>query len=182
MGTFGLQPAERTQIRIRIAGLRSPQAAARTTSCKVDFACSKPAAERMGLLRGEAALRPGAAVGCCGFLRSRKFSIQYSRFKIRWAARYAWAYIPARAAACGAHADSATNCGPPPPPPRLRPARPLARSISPAASPQPSGWACDVEEQPSARGRLRAAGRCATDFWQTNPFQQAATGCCALRA
>ena len=56
---FGLQPAERTQIRIRIAGLRRPQAAARTTSCKVDFACSKPAAERMGLRSGEAALRPG---------------------------------------------------------------------------------------------------------------------------
>ena len=26
------------------------------------------------------------------------------------------------------------------------------------ASPQPSGGACDAEEQPSARGRLRAAG------------------------
>ena len=31
-------------------------------------------------------------------------------------------------------------------------------------SPQPSGRACDVEEQPSARGRLRAAGRCATEL------------------
>ena len=30
--------------------------------------------------------------------------------------------------------------------------------IPPEASPQPSGWACDVKEQPSARGRLRAAG------------------------
>ena len=31
-------------------------------------------------------------------------------------------------------------------------------------SPQPSGRACDVEEQPSARGRLRAAGRSATEL------------------
>ncbi len=29
---------------------------------------------------------------------------------------------------------------------------------------QPSGRACDAEEQPSARGRLRAAGRAATDL------------------
>ena len=33
----------------------------------------------------------------------------------------------------------------------------LAGSILLAASPQPSGWACDHKEQPSARGRLRAA-------------------------
>ena len=39
-----------------------------------------------------------------------------------------------------------------------------AASNPPEASPQPSGRACDVEEQPSARGRLRAAGHCATEF------------------
>ncbi len=32
-----------------------------------------------------------------------------------------------------------------------------AASIPFEAAPQPSGGACDVEEQPSARGRLRAA-------------------------
>jgi len=39
---------------------------------------------------------------------------------------------------------------------RLRPA--VADAISGAKSPQPSGWVCDAEEKPSARGRLRAAG------------------------
>ena len=53
---------------------------------------SQPAAERMGVRRRGAALRRGgAAAGCCGFLRSRKFRIQNSRFK-----------ITNRAAACGA--------------------------------------------------------------------------------
>ncbi len=32
------------------------------------------------------------------------------------------------------------------------------------ASSQSGERACDTKEQPSARGRLRAAGRCATDF------------------
>ncbi len=63
---FGAQPAERTQVRIRTAGLRRAEAAAR-----------------------------------CGSIRNRKFSIQNSRFKIRWGAGYAWAYISIRAAACG---------------------------------------------------------------------------------
>ena len=35
---------------------------------------------------------------------------------------------------------------------KLRPARPLQGRFSPDPSPQPSGRACDVEEQPSARG------------------------------
>ena len=44
----------------------------------------------------------------------------------------------------------------------LRRAEAAARSVLTdrsklETSPQPSGWACDVEEQPSARGRLRAA-------------------------
>ena len=82
------------------------------------------------------------------------------------------------------------SCGPPPPQAAAR--RSLTRSILFATDPQPSGWACnvkelrptdlfkgdsrprparsrggwacDVEEQPSARGRLRAAGRSATEL------------------
>ena len=70
---------------------------------------AKPAAERTGLRRRGAALRPGAAAGCCGFLRSRKFSIQNSRFK-----------IINRDAACRGSSDAeelrasaAGGCGPP---------------------------------------------------------------------
>ena len=48
--------------------------------------------------------------------------------------------------------------------PRLRPANRSAIDSCCKTSPQPSGRACDVEEQPFARGRLRAAGRCATEM------------------
>ena len=70
-----------------------------------------------------------------------------------------------RAAACEDPLDADlrdASCGPSPPEAAAR--RCLTASILLAASPQPSGRACDMEEQPSARGRLRAAGRCATDF------------------
>ena len=40
---------------------------------------------------------------------------------------------------------------------RLWPARPFQGRFQPETSPPPSGRACDGEEQPSARGRLRAA-------------------------
>ena len=42
--------------------------------------------------------------------------------------------------------------------------RRLRRRNLPEASPQPSGRACDQKEQPSARGRLRAANRYAIEF------------------
>ena len=45
----------------------------------------------------------------------------------------------------------------------------LTRSIMLETSPQPSGRACDVKEQPSARGRLRATGRYATDLDTRHP-------------
>ncbi len=76
--------------------------------------------------------------------------IQHSKFK-----------ITDRDAACGGHADSATNCGPPP---GGGCGPPIAARLIPCKSPQPSGRACDVEEQPSARGRLRAASRYATNL------------------
>ena len=60
--------------------------------------------------------------------------------------------------------------------PSLRPARPLQGRFLPEASPQPSGRACDVEEQPSARGRLRAAGPAGPVCWQAFSPQPAAAG------
>ena len=42
----------------------------------------QPAAERTGLRRGGAALRPGAAAGCGDFLRSRKLKIQNAKLKM----------------------------------------------------------------------------------------------------
>ena len=111
-----------------------------------------------------AGLRPAEAAARCGSMRSRKFMIQNSRFKIKRVRRGAIGLIPSsgrglrrastsgrksgreerafagrscgplrpfrarmkneelkvkndlRAAACGGHADSDTNCGPPPPP------------------------------------------------------------------
>ena len=42
------------------------------------------------------------------------FKIQDS--KLNGSAWQVWTYVSIRAAACGAHADSDTNCGPPPPP------------------------------------------------------------------
>ena len=95
----------------------------------------KPAAERTGVRRGGAALRPGAAAGCCALLGA----IHHSRFKIQ---NYA------RAAACGVHADSDTNCGPPPP-----------GGCGPLGPDGPD----QIRDKPAVRGRLRAAGRCATD-------------------
>ena len=96
-------------------------------------------------------LRPAAAS-----YRSRKFRIQNSRFKIK---RAFWARLgiyfrsgrslrrtPATLWSCG------------PPPPQAAAHTVLTDRFRFRASPQPSGWACDVEEQPSAGGgRLRAA-------------------------
>jgi len=154
--------------------------------------------------------------------RNRKFKIQNSRFKIRGELPFA-TNRPTRAAACGGHAGSGTNCGPPirratlyffgPAGPAAR-SRPRAEGCSsrPAGPlvqapplgcgaafqrcrllgscartganskfkitaskyargdfrPRPARSRADglatLEEQPSARGRLRAAGRGATDF------------------
>ena len=44
----------------------------------------------------------------------------------------------------------------------------LAAASNLGACPQPSGRACDVEEQPSARGRLRAAAPCGRKFMIQN--------------
>ena len=85
----------------------------------------------------------------CGFSEAAKFSIQNSRLRIR-------------AAACGGRTrlqGAGGLCRP-----RLRPAQPFQGRFLPKAAQQPSGRACDAEEQPSARGRLRAAGRKATDL------------------
>ena len=116
---FGLQPAERTHVRVRTAGLRRRKAAART-------AFSRP-----------------------------KFMIQNSRFKIKRVCRCTWVYIPIRGAACGGRTRLLRSCGPPPPG-GCGPHGPTDRSEI-GTSPLPSGRACDVEVQPSARGRLRPA-------------------------
>ena len=145
-----------THVRVRTAGLRNPQAAARTAFSRPKFkirgaACEGPAQAdlrtRGAGLRG-AKLRP---VAPCG----HKFRIQNSRFK-----------IADRTAACGGHARSepagrelrASAA------PRLRPADLLRGRYLHKVSPQPSGRACNVEEQPSARERLRAANRYAIEF------------------
>ena len=64
--------------RCALAGANSKFTATR----RIDSARGEPAAERTGLRRRGAALRPGAAAGCCGSDRSRKFRIHNSRFKI----------------------------------------------------------------------------------------------------
>jgi len=58
--------------------------------------------------------------------------------------------------------------------------RSLRHRNCPEAVPQPSGGACDVEEQPSARGRLRAAGRTATEVTDKT-LQPIVGGCGQLR-
>ena len=97
----------------RSAGARSGLLPVRDAACGLpmpDSIDSRPSQARSradGL--ATAALRPGAAAGCCGFLRSRKFSIQNSRFK-----------IINRDEACGGRSDTeelrasaAGGCGPP---------------------------------------------------------------------
>ncbi len=61
-----------------------------------------------------------------------------------------------QAAGCGAHSGAIHDS-------KLPEASMLGR-FECQASPQPSGRACDVKEQPSARGRLRAANRYAIEF------------------
>ena len=119
----------------------------------------------------------------CGLLRFlTEPQIQYS--KLNESAGYVWIYIPVRVAACGGTPATLWSCGPPLPggcgPPMPAASNP---AISPQLSggrhcrkavPQPSGGACDVKEQPSARGRLWAAapygrnfritGHCVTEF------------------
>ena len=130
----------------------------------------EPAAERTGVRRGGAALRPGAAAGCCAFLGA----IHHSRFKIQ---NYA------RVAACGEHARSgpagrelrASAAGRLRPADlsevayikhqRLRPANtcPIDSGQDAPAAERTGVLSSSARLQPSARGRLRAAGRCATD-------------------
>ena len=99
---FGLQPAEQASSATNCGPIpfrKSPQPSGR--------ACTSGP---MG--REDAALRPGAAAGCSGSFRNRKFRIQNSRFK-----------IANRGAACGGASDTmelrASAA------PRLRPARPF---------------------------------------------------------
>ena len=97
-----------------------------------------------------AKLRPAAA-----FSRP-KFRIQNSRFKITKSER----------SLCGGRARLQGVAGLRCPQAAARTVltdRPMT-SIPHGASPQSSGWACDHKEQPSARGRLRAADRCAIEF------------------
>ena len=117
----------------------------------------------------------------CGPRRpfGRKFKIQDSKFRIKQVYRTHLNILPVRGAACGGAQVRVRIAG------LRRPQATARRSLrdrfccgplgpdgpAPTASPQPSGWACDVEEQPSARGRLRAAGRCATDHRKkTRPY------------
>ena len=87
-----------------------------------------------------------AAVPC----RNRKFSIQNSKFKIKSGRGLRRSRTTARSCV----PPPGGGCGP----------TVLTDRFQPETSPQPSGRACDHKEQPSARGRLRAAGRCATEF------------------
>ena len=114
-------------------------------------------------LRG-AKLRPAAVP--FGTANSA-FKIQDS--KLRGLSGHICAYISVRVATCGVLAcddkeQRASAAG------RLRPTRPLPRSI-PVASDKPAAERMGLHErpadarmQPSARGRLRAAGRCATEL------------------
>ena len=118
----------------------------------------------------------------CGPLGLSKAEIQNSRFKITESGR---SLRSARSSGPAGRELRASAAG------RLRPAnrcaidsaqkarsRAKSASKSSEAAPQPSGWACDVKKQPSARGRLRAAGRYATDFASTPfPLQSAAADC-----
>ena len=56
-------------------------------------------ARASGLADASCGPSQGEAAARCGSLSEPQ--IQDSRFKIRWAAGYTWAYIPVRAAACG---------------------------------------------------------------------------------
>ena len=109
--------------------------------------------------RGAALRRGGRLRAAAVPFRNCKFRIQNSGFKIRWAAGYAWAYLPVRAAGCGEHARSGLAER------ELRASArgkgcdlPIAaRLILWNTSPQPSGWACTSgpsgrEMQPSAGG------------------------------
>ena len=63
---------------------------------------------------------------------------------------------------------------------KLRPADLLRGRYLHKVSPQPSGRACDIKEQPSARGRLRAAAPCGrnSEFKiQDSKLQNWAAGC-----
>ena len=103
---FGLQPAEQASSATNCGPIpfrKSPQPSGRTYP-------SGPAG------REDAVLRPGAAAGCCGSFRNRKFSIQNSRFKI--ANRGAACEGAAYERTCGRELRASAA-------PRLRPARPF---------------------------------------------------------
>jgi len=68
--------------------------------------------------------------------RNRKFRIQNSRFKIRGELPFA-TNRPTRAAACGGHAGSGTNCRPP-----IQRATLYFFRSGRTGSPQSSGWSC----------------------------------------
>ena len=110
------------------------------------------------------------AAGGCGPLRFHSEpQIQNSRFKIQ---DYKIGPQPAERTP-----SSGTNCGPPPDEDCGPPI--AARLILWNTSPQPSGRACDVEEQPSAWERLRAVGRYRDRLLLQNT--SATTGGCELR-
>ena len=154
---FGSQPAEDTQeadLRDASCGPPPGGGCGPPTSCEVDFICkaSPQPSGRACDFRG-AALRPGAGAGCrslrdrarrnilrnkqrlraaAASYRSRKFKMQYSRFK-----------ITTRDAACGGHAASVMNCGPPPPQAAARSVLTNRRRLRVAAP----GWAQIQNEQ-----------------------------------
>ena len=74
--------------------------------------CSLRRARTSGLADASSGPSRGEAAARCGSIRNRKFRIQYSKLSKSFG--HIWAYILCRAAACGAHAGSATNCGLPP--------------------------------------------------------------------
>ena len=107
-----------------------------------------------GRFRG---LRPAAASS-----RNRKFKIQNSRFKIKRGCGLAWALFQVEPQPAKRPHEQPRVAGLRRR--RLRPARPFQGRVPPEPSPQPSGRACDHKEQPSARGRLRAADRFAIEL------------------
>ena len=99
---FGLQPAEQASSATNCGPIpfrKSPQPSGRTYP-------SGPAG------REDAVLRPGAAAGCCGSFRNRKFSIQNSRFKIANRDATCGGHARSRLIGCELRAFAGRSCGP----------------------------------------------------------------------
>ena len=128
---------------------------------------AKEPLERTQKRTRDAGLRRGEAPARCAH-SGRKFKIQncqsgssLRRARTKWTCGTRVAGLRRREAAArttssrshGQHKASTTAAG-----------RCLWHRSLPEKSPQPSGRVCDVEEQPSARGRLRAADPCGIEF------------------